>query len=137
PLRPEVAMRLSPPVRALLLAALLALALLAPLEFYPEYLTHILCLALFASAFNLLFGHAGMLSFGHAAFFGVGSYAGALVALGTGGAPLTTLAVGALAGALLGFAIGALAVRRAGVYLAMITLALAEVVYFVALRAPL
>jgi len=112
------------------------LALLAPFQFYPDYLSHVLCLALFALAFNLLFGHCGILYFGHAAFFGVGAYGGGLLSLGLGGSPLASIAVGTLAGGLLGAGFGALAVRRAGAYLAMITLALAEVVYFVALRAP-
>ena len=124
------------PVRVAALVLLAGVALLAPFQFYPDFLSHILCLALFASAFNLLFGHAGILSFGHAAFFGVGAYGGGLLSLSLGGSPLAAIAVGTIAGGLFGAGFGALAVRRAGAYLAMITLALAEVVYFIALRAP-
>lgn len=118
-------------------AAIVALLAAAPFFAYPELLTQALCLALFASAFNLLFGFGGMLSFGHAALFGGGAYAAGLLLLNLGPHPLLALAAASLAGGLLGATIGAVAVRRSGVYLAMITLALAEVVYFVAVQAPL
>lgn len=117
-------------------AVLVVVAIIAPFLFYAELMTQVLCLALFASAFNLLFGFAGMLSFGHAALFGAGSYSAALFLLHLGPHPFSALAAGTFAGALMGGAIGALAIRRSGVYLAMITLALAEIVYFAALQAP-
>lgn len=123
-------------MRALLAGSAVLAALIAPFCVYPVFLTQILCFALFASAYNLLFGYAGILSFGHAAFFGAGAYGAALLMKGIGApAPIAVIA-GGLAGALLGAAIGSLAIRRHGVYLAMITLALAEVVYFIALQAP-
>jgi branched-chain amino acid transport system permease protein len=118
--------------RALFLAA----ACVAPLFVYPVFLTQVLCFALLASAFNLLFGFAGMLSFGHAAFFGCGAYIAALVMKSATASPLLALAAAGLGGGLVGGVIGGLAIRRRGVYLAMITLALAEIVYFVALQTP-
>ena len=124
-------------MRYLLRALALAAACVAPFLVYPVFLTQVLCFALFASAFNLLFGFAGILSFGHAAFFGCGAYVAALLMTGWSPSPLLALIAAGLGGALLGLVIGGLAIRRRGVYLAMITLALAEVVYFVALQAPL
>jgi branched-chain amino acid transport system permease protein len=123
-------------MKYLLRALALAAACAAPLLVYPVFLTQVLCFALFASAFNLLFGFAGILSFGHAAFFGCGAYVAALL-MTTSPSPLLALLGAGLGGALLGLVIGGLAIRRRGVYLAMITLALAEVVYFVALQAPM
>jgi len=123
-------------MRHLWRALALAAACAAPFFLYPVFLTQVLCFALFASAFNLLFGFAGMLSFGHAAFFGCGAYIAALVMTAATPAPLLALLAAALGGGLVGAAVGGLAIRRRGVYLAMITLALAEVVYFVALQAP-
>lgn len=108
----------------------------APFYFYPVFLTQVLCFALFASAYNLLFGFAGILSFGHAAFFGSGAYAAAIAVKSLSAGPLLAIAVGGLGGAVSGIIFGAIAIRRRGVYLAMITLALAEVVYFIALQAP-
>lgn len=122
--------------RLLLIAAALVAALAAPFHFYPVFLSQILCFALFAGAFNLLFGYAGMLSFGHAALFGSGAYAAALLVRDAGAPPLVAVLAGAVAGALVGALMGALAIRRRGVYLAMITLAVAEVIYFIALQAP-
>ena len=113
-----------------------ALALAAPFYGYPVFLMKLLCFALFACAFNLLIGFTGLLSFGHAAFFGSAGYA-AGYALKTLGLPVElSLLLGALAGALIGLLIGTLAIRRQGIYFAMITLALAQMVYFAALRAP-
>jgi len=111
-------------------------AVVAPFVGYPVFLMKLLCFGLFACAFNLLIGYAGLLSFGHAAFFGGAGY--------VAGYALTTLALpfelgillGVLAAALLGLVMGALAIRRQGIYFAMITLALAQMVYFSALRAP-
>src|SRR6185437_2639536 len=122
-------------MRYVLRVLALAAAGAAPFLVYPVFLTQVLCFALLASAFNLLFGFAGMLSFGHAAFFGCGAYVAALLMAGSP-SPLLALIGAGLGGGLLGLVIGGLAIRRRGVYLAMITLALAEVVYFVALQAP-
>lgn len=110
--------------------------LIAPQFLYPVMVAKILCFALFAAAFNLLLGFAGLLSFGHAAFFGFAAY--------VTGYALQTLRLsaelGILAGvavaALLGLVMGLLAIRRQGIYFAMITLALSQMVYFVALQAP-
>ena len=123
-------------MKHLLRALALAMACAAPFFVYPVFLTQVLCFALFASAFNLLFGFAGILSFGHAAFFGSGAYVAALVMNSTASSPLLALFGAGLGGGLVGAVIGGLAIRRRGVYLAMITLALAEVVYFIALQAP-
>jgi branched-chain amino acid transport system permease protein len=123
-------------MRALPLLIALIAACVAPFFAYPVLLTQVLCFALFASAFNLLFGFAGMLSFGHAAFFGSGAYVAALLMTRGAASPLLALLGGLIAGALVGAIVGGLAIRRRGVYLAMITLALAEVVYFIALQAP-
>jgi branched-chain amino acid transport system permease protein len=114
----------------------LVLLVLAPHYFYPVMLAKILCFALFAAAFNLLLGFAGLLSFGHAAFFGSAAYVTgyALQSLRLS-AELGILAGTAVA-ALLGLAFGLLAIRRQGIYFAMITLALSQMVYFACLQAP-
>ncbi|HEY0527042.1 MAG TPA: branched-chain amino acid ABC transporter permease [Stellaceae bacterium] len=129
-------MRLTPAAAVAATAAAVAALVAAPFWIYPVFLTQVLCFALFASAFNLLFGYAGLLSFGHAAFFGSGAYATALVMKSAHASPLLAILAGGGAGALLGALIGGFAIRRQGVYLAMITLAFAEVVYFVALQSP-
>jgi branched-chain amino acid transport system permease protein len=114
----------------------LAAALAAPFFGYPVFLMKLLCFGLFACAFNLLIGYTGLLSFGHAAFFGSAGYVTghALTVLGlpTG----LGIVLGVAAGALVGLVIGALAIRRQGIYFAMITLALAQMVYFACLRSP-
>ncbi|MCS0582973.1 branched-chain amino acid ABC transporter permease [Massilia pinisoli] len=116
------------------LAFLLALA--APFIGYPVFLMKLLCFALFACAFNLLIGYAGLLSFGHAAFFGGAGYVAGHV-LTVPGLPFEAgIVLGVLAAAALGLVMGLLAIRRQGIYFAMITLALAQMVYFAALRAP-
>lgn len=122
--------------RLLIFVAVAAAALAAPYVIYPAFLMQALSFALFASAFNLLFGYGGLLSFGHAAFFGAGAYVAAYLMLAVSPSPLAALALGALAGGALGAVFGSLAVRRSGVYLAMITLSLAEIVYFAVLHAP-
>ena len=119
-------------------ALLLVLAMLAPAwhALYPIDLMRILCFALFACAFNLLIGYTGILSFGHAAFFGTAGYV-AGHALKVFGLPTELgLLLGALVAAGLGWVIGGLAIRRAGIYMTMITLAMAQMVYFVFLQAP-
>ena len=115
-------------------AALLALSLVAPFLFYPVFLMQALCMAIFASAFNLLFGYVGLLSFGHAAFFGSAAYIAGYAVKDLGLSPELAIIAGAGVGAALGFLIGGLAVRRQGIYFAMITFALAEIVYFVCIQ---
>ena len=96
----------------------------------------LLCFAMFACAYNLLLGFSGMLSFGHAAFFGSSAYASAWLATAKGWGPGSALLAGVAVAALLGFVVGVIAIRRRGIYFAMITLALAQLVYFVCLEAP-
>jgi branched-chain amino acid transport system permease protein len=96
----------------------------------------VLCFALFACAFNLLIGYAGLLSFGHAAFFGGAAYVAGHAARVWGLPPELTLLAGTAAAALLGLVFGLLAIRRQGIYFAMITLALAQMVYFFSLQVP-
>jgi branched-chain amino acid transport system permease protein len=116
---------------------LLALALLAPvIGLYPVFVMKLLCFALFACAFNLLLGFTGLFSFGHAAFFGGAAYVSGWVAKSAGATPELGLAAGAATGAVLGLIVGLIAIRRQGIYFAMITLALAQMVFFVALQAP-
>jgi branched-chain amino acid transport system permease protein len=117
-------------------AIALALALAAPYLLYPVFLMKVLCFALFACAFNLLIGFTGLLSFGHAAFFGGAGYVCGYL-LQSVGLPFE---LGILAGtafaALIGLVMGLLAIRRQGIYFTMITLALAQMLYFVCLQAP-
>lgn len=123
--------------QTLFVLGLLALALAAPLAIYPVFLMKALCFALFASAFNLLLGHAGLLSFGHAMFFGWSAYVAAHAVTVWGAGPATALLTGTAAAVALGAAAGWLAIRRQGIYFAMITLALAQLMFFVALQAPM
>ena len=103
---------------------------------YPVFLMKVLCFALFACAFNLLIGYVGLMSFGHAAFFGMGSYVTAWTAKNWGLSPELAILLGGVTGAGLGVVFGWLAIRRQGIYFAMITLALAQMVYFFCLQAP-
>jgi len=116
--------------------ALLALLLVAPFQFYPVFLMKVLCFALFASAFNLLLGYGGLLSFGHAAYFGAASYISAHAAKVWGLTPELAILSGTAVAAVLGLVFGSLAIRRHGIYFAMVTLAFAQMVYFFALQAP-
>jgi branched-chain amino acid transport system permease protein len=117
--------------------ALLALALLAPvIGLYPVFVMKLLCFALFACAFNLLLGFTGLLSFGHAAFFGSAAYVTGWYIKNMGLTPELGIAVGVLAGAMLGLVFGLVAIRRQGIYFAMVTLALAQMVFFVCLQVP-
>lgn len=117
--------------------ALLGAGLVAPLlGVYPVYLMTLYCFAIFACAFNLLLGYGGMLSFGHAAYFGFSAYTTSWLVTSQGWSSLESIVLGMLASALLGLVIGLIAIRRSGIYFAMITLALAQVVYFVCLQAP-
>jgi branched-chain amino acid transport system permease protein len=115
---------------------LTAFVIAAPLFIYPVLMMKILCFALFACAFNLLIGYVGLLSFGHALYFGWASYVSAYVAKSWGFTPELAIIAGTLTGAVLGLVAGALAIRRQGIYFAMITLALAQMMYFFALQAP-
>ena len=116
--------------------AVLIAALAAPFYLYPVLLMKILCFALFARAFNLLIGFTGLLSFGHAAFFGGASYI-AGHALKVWGVPFEIgLILGTAFAALMGFVMGGIAIRRQGIYFTMITLALAQMLFFVFLQMP-
>ena len=116
---------------------LLALALAAPfLGLYPVFVMKLLCFALFACAFNLLLGFTGLLSFGHAAFFGSAAYVTGWFIKSQGWTPELALLAGAVAAGLIGLLVGLVAIRRQGIYFAMITLAIAQMVYFVCLQAP-
>ena len=117
--------------------ALLVLALLAPLiGLYPVFVMKLLCFALFACAFNLLLGFTGLLSFGHAAFFGSAAYVAGWFIKTQGWTPELALIAATVAAGLLGLIFGAVAIRRQGIYFAMITLAMAQMVYFICLQAP-
>jgi branched-chain amino acid transport system permease protein len=100
------------------------------------FMMKLLCFAMFACAFNLLLGFSGMLSFGHAAFFGSSAYATAWLATAHGWGPGEATLAGVLASVVLGLIVGVIAIRRRGIYFAMITLALAQLIYFVCLEAP-
>ena len=117
-------------------AIVIVAALAAPFFLYPVFLMKILCFALFACAFNLLIGFTGLLSFGHAAFFGGAGYATGH-ALKVWGWPFELgVIAGVAVAALIGLIMGGLAIRRAGIYFTMITLALAQMLFFVCLQAP-
>jgi branched-chain amino acid transport system permease protein len=115
---------------------LLALIVFTPFQLYPVFLMNVLCFALLASAFNLLIGYVGLMSFGHAAFFGMGAYVTAYSAKMWGVTPEVAVLLGGLTGGALGVVFGWLAIRRQGIYFAMITLALAQMNYFFCLEAP-
>ena len=108
---------------------------LAPLAMYPVFLMKVMCFALFACAFNLLIGYGGLLSFGHAMFLGTAGYASAHAAKLWGFLPEFAILFGTAAAALLGIATGLIAIRRQGIYFAMITLALAQMIFFFYLQA--
>ena len=113
-----------------------AALVIAPMVAYPVFLMKALCFALFACAFNLLIGYVGLLSFGHALFFGWASYVSAHAAKVWGVTPEIAILSGAAVAALFGAIVGALAIRRQGIYFAMITLALAQMMFFFAVQAP-
>ena len=116
---------------------LLAFAIAAPfLGLYPVFVMKLLCFALFACAFNLLLGFTGLLSFGHAAFFGSAAYVTGWFIKSQHWTPELALLAGAVAAGLIGLLVGLVAIRRQGIYFAMITLAIAQMVYFVCLQAP-
>jgi branched-chain amino acid transport system permease protein len=106
------------------------------LGIYPVFMMKLLCFAMFACAYNLLLGFGRMLSFGHAAFFGMAAYVTSWLITAHAWGPATAILGGVAAAAALGFVIGGIAIRRHGIYFAMITLALGQLVYFVCLEAP-
>jgi len=118
------------------MAVMIGFFALAPLIAYPVFLMKVMCFALFACAFNLLIGYGGLVSFGHAMFLGTAGYASAHAAKVWGFPPEFAILFGTAASALLGGVTGLLAIRRQGIYFAMITLALAQMVYFFYLQAP-
>jgi branched-chain amino acid transport system permease protein len=122
----------------LIVYVLLVLAgLIAPLlGIYPVYLMTLYSFAIFACAFNLLLGFGGMLSFGHAAYFGVGAYITSWLVTAQQWGTVPAILAGMVTAMLAGLVIGGLAIRRSGIYLTMITLALGQLVYFVCLQAP-
>ncbi len=103
---------------------------------YPIFMMKALCFAIFACAFNLLLGYTGLLSFGHAAFLGAAAYVTGWLVRSAGWPPELGLLAGALTGTALGAVVGLIAIRRQGIYFAMVTLAMAQMVYFVWLQAP-
>jgi branched-chain amino acid transport system permease protein len=117
--------------------AILVLLLVSPmLGLYPVFVMKLLCFALFACAFNLLLGFTGLLSFGHAAFFGFAAYVTGWFVKAMGWSPEMGMLAGVVSAVLLGLVFGAVAIRRQGIYFAMITLALAQMVFFLCLQAP-
>jgi len=126
------------PKTKLIYAILVLIALLLPLQdfIYLVFAMKVLCFALFACAFNLLLGFTGLLSFGHAAFFGASAYITAYLCKEVGLSPEFGIVLGVLGSGVLGFLIGSLAIRRQGIYFAMVTLALSQMVYFLAVQLP-
>lgn len=108
----------------------------APMFLYPIFVMKMLCFALFASAFNLLLGYTGLLSFGHAAFFGGAAYVTAYASKEWGLSPELAILAGVGSAIIIGAVIGVFAIRRQGIYFAMITLALSQMFYFFCLQAP-
>jgi branched-chain amino acid transport system permease protein len=127
---------LAPYSEAIAFVAMTLAFIIAPAFAYPVFLMKVLCFALFACAFNLLIGYVGLLSFGHALFFGWASYVSAHAAKVWGLTPELAILAGTATAALLGIAVGVLAIRRQGIYFAMITLALAQMMFFFAVQAP-
>ncbi|MDZ5460338.1 branched-chain amino acid ABC transporter permease [Azohydromonas lata] len=121
----------------LLWLVVLAVLLAAPfIGLYPVFMMKALCFAIFACAFNLLLGYTGLLSFGHAAFMGSAAYATGWLVRSAGWPPELGLLAGTAIAALVGLLVGLIAIRRQGIYFAMITLAMAQMVYFVCLQVP-
>ena len=125
-----------PRLHVAIFLALFAVGLIAPFFLYPVFVMKVMCFALFACAFNLLLGYTGLLSFGHAAYFGSASYVCAHAAKVWGLSPELAILSGVIVAVILGLAIGSLAIRRQGIYFAMVTLAFAQMVFFFSLQAP-
>jgi branched-chain amino acid transport system permease protein len=118
---------------------LVGLALLVAAPFvgvYPVFLMNALCFAIFACAFNLLLGYTGLLSFGHAAFMGSGAYITGWLVRSAGWPPEAGILAGTLSAAVLGLLVGLVGIRRQGIYFAMVTLAMAQMIYFICLQVP-
>jgi branched-chain amino acid transport system permease protein len=123
--------------RKALYGLLLLLLIAVPfIGIYPLFVMKVLCFALFAAAFNLLIGYTGLLSFGHAMFLGMAGYTTGYAIQTFGYSPELGVLAGTAAATLLGLVVGLFAIRRQGIYFAMVTLALAQMVYFVFLQAP-
>ncbi len=120
-------------IAALVLIGLLAVA---PLYLFPFLLMKMMCMALMAASFNLLFGYGGMLSFGHAAFISSSAYVAGYAAKMLDLSPVAAIVLGVLTAAAVGYLFGLVAIRRRGIQFAMITLALSQLVYFIFLQAP-
>lgn len=123
-------------VNRILFVLMLIAGLTAPFFAYPVFVMDLLCFSLFACAFNLLLGYTGLLSFGHAAFFGGAAYVTGYVIKAWGFTPLVGILTGTAFTLVLGYAFGYLAIRRQGIYFAMVTLALAQIIYFMILQLP-
>jgi branched-chain amino acid transport system permease protein len=118
-------------------ALVLAFLLIAPfVGVYPVFMMKALCFAIFACAFNLLLGFTGLLSFGHAAFLGTAAYATGWLVRSAGWTPELGVLAGTVVAAVFGLLVGLIAIRRQGIYFAMITLAMAQMIYFICLQAP-
>ena len=117
-------------------AIMAAIFAIAPVWVYPVFLMKVMCFALFACAFNLLLGFGGLLSFGHAMFLGLAGYTSAHAAKVWGWNPELAVLFGTLSSMVLAYVVGSLAIRRQGIYFAMITLALAQMIFFFSLQAP-
>jgi branched-chain amino acid transport system permease protein len=133
---PDIGLEAETSLRAAFLIMIVLLAV-APFFIYPVFLMQALCFALFACAFNLLIGYVGLLSFGHALYFGWASYLCAYAAKDWGLHPELAIAIGTATAAVLGLIAGVIAIRRQGIYFAMITLALAQMMYLAAVRAKM
>ncbi len=117
-------------------AIMVAVFAIAPIWVYPVFLMKVMCFAIFACAFNLLLGFGGLLSFGHAMFLGLAGYTSAHAAKVWGVNPELAIVIGTLSSMALAYVVGSLAIRRQGIYFAMITLALAQMIFFFCLQAP-
>ena len=133
---PLTGVETSRPQEMVAFAVAVVLLLAAPFVFYPFFLMQALCFALFACAFNLLIGYVGLLSFGHAMFLGTGGYLSAYIAKEWGWPPEGAIAAATLGAAALSVPVSGLAIRRQGIYFAMITLALSQMIYFFYVQAP-
>jgi branched-chain amino acid transport system permease protein len=127
---------MKPSLRLGLLVAALVVLVVAPLAVYPLFLIKLLCVALLAASLNLLIGYVGLLSFGHAMFYGAAAYVSGYVVKEWGWDGAAGIVAGVAVAAALGFFTGLLAIRRQGIYFSMITLAFAQLVYYLALRLP-
>ena len=123
-------------MRRLMFGLVLLAFIVAPTVLYPVLLMKVLCFVIFASAFNFLLGYTGLLSFGHAAFFGSAAYVAGYLIRDMTWPVWAALLAGTLGAALMGSIVGLLAIRRQGIYFAMITLAMAQMVYFICLQLP-